>query len=275
MYSSVFTSILAQAAAADGGFKLMTVGDKSYTVQDLFIMGGAMMWPILALSVVGVFVFILCLFITRSGNVMSRKFMESAEALIFRRDLVGLEYLCEKDDSSIARIVLRIVKYMASTQNPSPEEIHETANAEGTRQAGIFTRKVVWLSDIGAVAPMFGLLGTVTGMIRTFFEISNGNFEGVKQMQMAGGVAEALITTAAGLMIGIPALLAYSYFRGVVQKNISNMESAMTHLVTLLINQRRREASGLPVQEPERSVPVTMPPLEDEFISERRRSPRL
>lgn len=276
MFSSLFISILAQAPAVDaGGFNVMTVGDRSYTIQELFLMGGVMMWPILALSVVGVFVFILCLFITRSGNVMSRKFMEAAESLIFRRDLVGLEYLCEKDDSSIARIVLRTAKYMSVVQNPSSEEIHETAAAEGSRQAGIFTRKISWLSDIGSVAPMFGLLGTVTGMIRTFFEISNGNFEGVKQMQMAGGVAEALITTAAGLMIGIPALLAYAYFRGVVQKNLSNMESAATHIVSMLVNQRRRELAGVPAADPVFHQAVTMPPLDDDFIAERRNSPRL
>lgn len=206
---------------------------------------------------------------------MSRKFMEAAESLIFRRDLVGLEYLCEKDDSSIARIVLRTAKYMSVVQNPSTEEIHETAAAEGSRQAGIFTRKISWLSDIGSVAPMFGLLGTVTGMIRTFFEISNGNFEGVKQMQMAGGVAEALITTAAGLMIGIPALLAYAYFRGVVQKNLSNMESAATHIVSMLVNQRRRELAGIPAADTVLHQPVTMPPLDDDFIAEHRSSPRL
>lgn len=275
MFSFISTSLLAQQAVSSKGLEVMTVGGKAYTVQELFVMGGVMMWPILILSIVGVFVFILCLFITRSGNVMSRKFMEAAETLIFRRDMVGLEYLCEKDDSCIARIVLRTVKYMASAQSPSPEEINETAAAEGSRQAGMFTRKISWLSDIGAVAPMFGLLGTVTGMIRTFFEISNGNFEGVKQMQMAGGVAEALITTAAGLMIGIPALLAYSYFRGVVQKNLSNLESATTHIVTMLISQKRREEAGVPVVDHARSTPVTMPPLDDEFVSERRSSPRL
>ena len=241
MSFAFITPLLAQAPLT--GIEVMTVGDRTYTLQQLFSMGGAMMWPILFLSVAGVFVFILCLFITRSGNVMSSRFVESAESLIARRDFVGLEYLCDKEDSSIARITLRVVNYMASGATPSQDELREIAAAEGARQAGIFTRKISWLSDIGAVAPMFGLLGTVTGMIRTFFEISNGNFEGVKQMQMAGGVAEALITTAAGLIIGIPALLSYAYFRGVVQKNLSNLESAATHIVALLSAQERKQTA--------------------------------
>lgn len=243
MMNLFFQSHLLSQSAVQG-INVMTVGDKSYTIQELFNMGGAMMWPILFLSIVGVFVFLLCLFITRSGNVMSTRFMESAEALIARRDYVGLEFLCEKEDTCIARITLRVVRYMAGGSHPTQEELSEIAAAEGARQAGIFTRKVSWLSDIGSVAPMFGLLGTVTGMIRTFFEISNGNFEGVKQMQMAGGVAEALLTTAAGLMVGIPSLLSYAYFRGVVQKNLSNLESAATHIVALLSVQKRKSTQG-------------------------------
>lgn len=258
---------LAQAEAVNQaisqGVEVMKVGDKSYTIEELFNMGGAMMWPILLLSIAAVFVFIICLFVTRPGNVMSSKFMEASEALIMRRDFVGLEYLCEKDDSSMARIMLRTVRFMMSNPDISIDELKETAAAEGSRQAGIFVRKVSWLSDIGAVAPMFGLLGTVTGMIRTFFEISNGNFEGVKQMQMAGGVAEALITTAAGLMVGIPVLLAYAYFRGLVQKNLSNLESASTHTVTLLWAAKRRDrAMTGGGYTPGRAV--ELPPIDDE-----------
>lgn len=263
--------LLAETATPDSGWgKIMTIGEKSYTVKELFDMGGAMMWPILMLSLLAVFVFIICLFITRPGNVMSRRFMESAESQIIRRDMAGLEYLCERDDSCIARILFRTVKYIGSVRSPSLEEIRETAAAEGARQAGMFTRKISWLSDIGSVAPMFGLLGTVTGMIRTFFEIGNGNFEGVRQMQMAGGVAEALITTAAGLMVGIPALLAYAYFRGVVQKNLSNLESATTHLVTVLSAQIRRTERGEFGDKPTSPVNEELPPITEEVSSVRR-----
>lgn len=261
--------ILAQSEVVNEGvskgIELMTVGDRTYTVEQLFSMGGAMMWPILGLSVMAVFVFIICLFVTRSGNVMSRKFMDASEEMIKRRDFVGLEYLCEKDDSSMARILLRTVRFLMKNPEVSMDELKETAAAEGARQTGMITRKVSWLSDIGAVAPMFGLLGTVTGMIRTFFEISNGNFEGVKQMQMAGGVAEALITTAAGLIVGIPVLLAYAYFRGLVQKNLSELESASTHIMTLLWAAKRRDKAvtgGIGNFSPGRSV--ELPPLDED-----------
>ena len=81
---------------------------------------------------------------------------------------------------------------------------------------------------------MTGLLGTVIGMIKSFREISFSNFEGVKQMQLSSGVSEALITTASGLVIGLVAVIFYSYFRGKVQHYINELEAAATHLMAVL-----------------------------------------
>ncbi|HEX5790239.1 MAG TPA: MotA/TolQ/ExbB proton channel family protein, partial [Luteolibacter sp.] len=109
---------------------------------------------------------------------------------------------------------------------------------------------------IGSIAPMVGLLGTVMGMISAFFEISGGDVSGVRQMKLAEGVYEALITTAAGLFIGIPALVSYSIFRGRVQKYIAELEAAATHLMALLHTQveRRLPAVGQEAQDEPESV---------------------
>ena len=88
---------------------------------------------------------------------------------------------------------------------------------------------------------MVGLLGTVLGMIKSFLNISTGGFEGARQMQLASGVSEALITTAAGLMVGIPALVFYSIFRGRVQKYIAELEAASTHFMATLHSQIQRQ----------------------------------
>ena len=96
--------------------------------------------------------------------------------------------------------------------------------------------------DIGTVAPMVGLLGTVLGMMETFWQMASGNFEGVKQMQMAGGISEALITTAGGLMLAIPCMLAYVIFRNYIQKHISDMEVAVTHVLSVIASQSERDS---------------------------------
>jgi biopolymer transport protein ExbB len=80
---------------------------------------------------------------------------------------------------------------------------------------------------------MLGLLGTVIGMIQAFLDLSQGN-EGVKQMQLSSGISTALITTAAGLIIAIPTMLAYAFFRTRTQRYIGELEAASSHLVALL-----------------------------------------
>lgn len=93
---------------------------------------------------------------------------------------------------------------------------------------------------------MLGLLGTVVGMMKTFFEIANGDFSGGKQrIDMAGGVAEALITTAGGLMLGIPAILAYVYFRSRVHKRVGDLEAAVTHSVSVVATQLQKPRAGV------------------------------
>ncbi len=88
---------------------------------------------------------------------------------------------------------------------------------------------------------MIGLLGTVIGMMKTFMEMAAGNFEGVKQMQMASGISEAMITTAGGLVLAIPSMLAYVIFRNRIQKRITDMEVAITHILSVISVQMDRE----------------------------------
>jgi biopolymer transport protein ExbB len=117
----------------------------------------------------------------------------------------------------------------------------------------MLSSRITYLADIGSVAPMVGLLGTVLGMIKSFLNISTGGFEGARQMQLASGVSEALITTAAGLMVGIPALVFYSIFRGRVQKYIAELEAASTHFMATLHSQiQRQTAAPAPYPSPAR-----------------------
>ena len=78
-------------------------------------------------------------------------------------------------------------------------------------------------------------------MMSTFWEMAQGNFEGVKQMQMASGISEAMITTAGGLVLAIPCMLTYAVFRNRIQKHITDMEVAVTHILSVLAVQADRE----------------------------------
>jgi biopolymer transport protein ExbB len=127
---------------------------------------------------------------------------------------------------------------MTKNTGVSINEVREVALAEGSRQSSMLNNRISYLSDIGSISTMLGLLGTVIGMIVTFIRISQGNVDGVQQMKVAEGVYPALITTGIGLSIGIVALIFYSIFRGKVQKYNSDLESASTHLMAMLAAQQ-------------------------------------
>lgn len=225
-------------------------GDEAPVVTLLEILekGGIMMWPLGLLSFIGGLLVLFYLFTIRPGAVVTDSFMDLAETQIRKQDYLGLIASSGRTNQSVARIMQRSMDF--ATRNPGAtfEEVRQVAQAEGVRQAGLLSQRISYLGDVGAIAPMVGLLGTVLGMIKSFQTLGTGAFVGVQQMGLAGGVAEALVTTATGLSIGIPALAFYALFRGRVQKMISEMESATTHLMALVaaqykIAERRRGAT--------------------------------
>ncbi len=252
------------ASAQDGAKAAIT---KQTDFLEIVSAGGVMMIPLALISVVGVVLVLLYLLTIRRNAVVSDRFMNAAEAMIRKRDYLGLVAYCHRQNESMARVTQKTLDFFTKYPSASFGEVREVAEAEGSRQAGLLSSRITYLADIGSIAPMVGLLGTVLGMIKSFMRISEGNIqEGVRQMGLAEGVSEALITTAAGLMIGIPALVFYSLFRGRVQKYIAELEAAATHLMALLHtqvehqrpperesyapSQRTREDYGMPVPSP-------------------------
>ena len=203
--------------------------------------GGIMMYPLALISVIGVVLVLIYLLTIRRNAVVSDRFMDAAEAMIRKRDYLGLIAYCHRQNECMARVTQKTLDFLTKYPMASFGGVREVAEAEGSRQAGLLSSRITYLADIGAIAPMVGLLGTVLGMIKSFLQISGGDVSGVRQMELAEGVSEALITTAAGLMIGIPALVFYSLFRGRVQKYIAELEAAATHLMALLHSQVERQ----------------------------------
>lgn len=209
------------------------------SILDYLLEGGPLlMIPLAALSFIAVLLIIFYLFTIRQGTVVSDKFMNAADALIRKQDYLGLIAVCNRENECIARIVYKTLDFATKNPTASFDEVREVTEAEGTRQASILNNRISYLNDISRVAPMVGLFGTVIGMIKAFESI--GKSSGVQHMELAPGVAQALVTTAAGLTVSIPALIFYSIFRGKVQKLIAELEAAMTHIMALLAAQYKR-----------------------------------
>lgn len=209
---------------------------------------GIMAYPLIGLSMVTFFMIVLFAFTVRQGTVVSDAFMNSADALIRKQDYLGLLAVCNRRNECIARITAKTLDFATRNPTASFEEVKEVTEAEGNRQSSLLLARIAYLGDVGAVAPMLGLLGTTLGMITTFHEISGKGVGGSNQLGLAQGVSEALLCTASGLVIGIPALIFYAIFRGKVNRLISEMEAATTHLMALLAVQYKRAARAVAAQ---------------------------
>ncbi len=202
--------------------------DEAGTVNlgGLFEKGGIMMYALLAVSIISIFLSLLSLFSMRANLIAPANTLASIKAYISNRDYHGLIAFTSSDSSSLSRIVLKVLEFNKNHANSSKENLDEVAIMQANFESEKIARKLVFISDLGSMAPMIGLLGTVLGMIKAFLEISVGNMQGVKQMELASGVSEALITTASGLIIGIIIMLIYAGLRSRAQKLASQLEMA-------------------------------------------------
>ena len=220
--------------------------------MDIIIGAGPVMIPLFILSVVFVMLVIVYLLTIRRGSVVSSGFMATADALLRKRDYLGLLAVSNRHGEAIARVVQKMLDF--TTKNPSADfqQVREIAETEGTRVATSLNNRVVYLADIGMIAPMLGLLGTVFGIIKSFGALG-ADLGTARYALLSSGVSQALVNTAAGLAVGIPAMIFYAFFRGRVHKIISELESAVTHVLALLSLQYNKRAERAPVL------------LEDEF----------
>ncbi|MBX7207438.1 MAG: MotA/TolQ/ExbB proton channel family protein [Verrucomicrobiaceae bacterium] len=231
--------------AQQGGF------GEAVTFENFLRRAGVMAYPLIALSMVAFFLILLYTFTIRQGTVVSDAFMNSADALIRKQDYLGLLAVCNRRNECIARITAKTLDFATRNPTASFDEVKEVTEAEGNRQSSLLLSRIAYLGDVGTVAPMLGLLGTVFGMITTFHEVGGKAYGGSNQLGLAQGVSEALLCTASGLIIGVPALIFYSIFRGKVNRLISEMEAATTHLMALLAVQYKRAARAAVGRQPQ------------------------
>ena len=200
---------------------------------DLVRTGGWVMIPLALASVLTVMLVLVYLVTLRRGAVVSREYMETAAALLKKRDYLGLLAVSNRHNEAVARIAARMLDF--TTMNPTAplQAVREVAETEGGRVANSLTHRITYLADVGTLAPMLGLLGTVSGIIQSFGELGKKAGDASQPVLLAQGVGQALVTTAAGILIGIVAMAFFAFFRGKVQGLISDLEGASTHLLSL------------------------------------------
>lgn len=198
------------------------------SLLQMFHDGGIMMYPIALCSFV-LMVFSFERFISlRTGRVIPRPFVKRLIEQLQQQQIDRDEALelCERNPSSIATLLAAAVKRYG---RPAVE-IEQAVLDAGERETNNLRRHMRLLNAISNVAPLLGLLGTVMGMIQSFNDISGSQAMGRPEM-LAGGISEALLTTAAGLLVAIPAYLMYMYFLGHTDRLITEMDMHSQRLV--------------------------------------------
>ena len=173
------------------------------TPMELFEMGGPIMWPILLVSFIGITVGIeRLLFIIRENSTREPEVVDKMLEAVERRDIDGALALGRQSKDFIARILV----YTLTNKDFSPSNAYIRASSQ---ELARFQQGMATLDTCITAAPLLGLLGTVTGMMKTFGSMTGDISSSVGNI--TGGVAEALIATAAGLAIAVTALPLYNY----------------------------------------------------------------
>lgn len=193
---------------------------KTMGLGELFMAGGWLMWPLLILGGVTIFIFVERFMAIRKASELDLDFISRIRDFISEGKVNSAINLCKATDTPIARMIEkgvgRIGRPMADVQNA----IENVANLEVSRlESGL-----PFLATIAGGAPMLGFLGTVLGMVQAFMNLSQAGGT-VDMSLLSQGMYVAMITTVAGLIVGIPAYFGYNFLVARIEKLIFQMEA--------------------------------------------------
>lgn len=201
----------------------------SKTLIDLYKEGGWVMHMIALTSVATVATLAFCLISVSKKKMVPTKLVSSLNDALQLQDVTKAVQLCENTPSVLSTVIKE------SLQRAGTGVVEYTkADLEAAAAESIFheeTRLMLWvnmLNAFAAVAPMIGLLGTVSGMIQSFDKLSQG---ASKASDFAGGIGEAMVGTAGGLLVAIPAMFAYFYFKNTLQALMSDVARVASNLI--------------------------------------------
>ncbi len=195
-----------------------------------FQQGGPVMWPLLIFSILTVTFIVERWLALRRAQINVNEFLSKVrKSLLVNRDVRAAIKVCEDNKGPVASVVkAALLRY-----GHPKEDIEKNIESAAVFESGRLERGLMVLSSSANVSPMLGFLGTVTGMIKSFATLAAAGLS--NPGAVAAGISEALITTATGLFIAIPAQLAYNYFMSRVNKFMRDIETASNMLMETFV----------------------------------------
>lgn len=207
----------------------MLQDDSSMSFFEILSQGGLLMIPLFILSVLAIYVISERWRTLENSKMDINQMLNNIETLLKSGSQNRAIQYCEEFDKPLARILKSGIRKLGRPIL----DIENTIKNAGKKEIFNLEKRMNWLATIAGVAPLIGFTGTVTGMIRAFMDIQSlqGN---VNPSVLAGGIWEALITTATGLIVGIIAYGFYNYLQGKVNRMIFELENASADFIDLL-----------------------------------------
>jgi biopolymer transport protein ExbB len=189
--------------------------------------GGILMIPLLLCSILLVYVFVERLLAIRKASLVDSNFMLRIRELVTTGNLAGAKAQCKNEGTPVARM---IEKGISRIGKPI-DQVEKAMETTGKLEVYQMEKNLSILSTLAGIAPMFGFLGTIAGMIILFFNVQH---EGFSLETIAGGIYTKMVTSAVGLIIGLLSYVAYNYLSAQINKNVYRMEAASAEFLDIL-----------------------------------------
>lgn len=203
--------------------------EQELSMWELCLKGGIIMIPLFLLSIISIYILVERFFAIRKAAKEDKTFMKRIKDYIHDGEIESAMNLCKKTDTPYSRLILKGITRIGRPMNDVLVAIENVGNLEIAE----LEKGFIWLATTAAGAPMIGFLGTVTGMVQAFFAMASAG-SNANVTVLANGIYEALVTTVAGLFVGIIALFAYNYLVAMVNKVMKQLEAKTMEFMDLL-----------------------------------------
>ena len=210
--------------------------EKPFSLIDMAMKGGWLMLVLLALSIMAIYIFGSKWWMIRKASSNDKHFMNNIHDLIHDGKIKSAIALCQKYDSPVARLVEKGIERIGRPLQDIQTAVENTGNVEVAR----LEKGLPMLATIAGGAPMIGFLGTVTGMIQSFFRMSTAG-NNIDITLLSGGIYEAMVTTVGGLFVGIIAYFGYNFLTSQITNLVHKMESTTIEFIDMLHEPAEKE----------------------------------
>lgn len=227
---NIYSLLLIQAQTAEEDTLIqMLQDDTSMSFFDILMQGGFLMIPLFILSIVTIYVAAERWRKIENSQMDVNQTLNAVETLLKSGSQQRAIQYCEEYPKPLARILKAGIQKLGRPIR----DIEDSIKNAGKKEIFYLEKRMDWLATIAGIAPLIGFTGTVTGMIRAFMDLQSleGN---VNPSVLAGGIWEALITTAVGLIIGIVAYALYNFLLSKINRMVFELENASTDFINLL-----------------------------------------